>query len=145
MSSADDTELSAILADYEESVKRLSASVRNSRLVSSRNRSPDFRTPHAELSSNSPSWRSASPNSPDRELRGVRRGFAGRPDLLNFGCTLRPKPPPPVLHVRPLTPPSQWHQVSGAPSAGPQSGPMENAAPWRSLGNAKSHFRVKFG
>ena len=98
-----------------------------------------------EHSPRSPSRRSPPPASPDRELAGVRRGFRGRPDLLDFSCTLRPNPRPPVHHVRPLTPPRQERQAEGASSAGPQSEPMENLSPWHSLRSANSHFRIKFG
>ena len=113
MSSADDAELSAILAEYEDSVRKLTTTMRNTRLALDRNRQQRNSSP-----------RPSPPPSSDRELEGVRRGFRGRPDLLDFSCTLRPKPKPPVHHVRPLTPAGQERQTAEASSAGPKSEPM---------------------
>ena len=128
MSSTDNAELSAILENYEASERQ-----NNRRREGSL---PVFRIPHSALLSSSPVPRSRSPDSPDRELVGVRRGNRGRPDLLDFKRTLHPRALTPVR----AQPPSD-QQISGVP----QSGIREQPAPWRTLGQAKAYYRVQHG
>ena len=104
MSSADDAELSAILSQYEDSVKELRDTVRESRLIVR-----DTRLALGYVQRNSPQRRRRTPSSsPERELEGIRRGFRGRPDLLDFGSQWhRSRKPPPVQHMKPLPPARQ--------------------------------------